>query len=310
MRRSRLFTAALLSISSLLAAACAPGAGPLQPSPWAGFPPSFSEAPYAQYRTQYQADRAAYQADPAGFMRQGAAGLACDVPAARQQAFASDGFIERPEHATPSWQKVQSTYGREAFAPIIDQASLKVLAGNCTGGTVNGEATIRATFLRLTPGLSSPTAYTATKVELLETCTYRDLRRVGECRRYETLEAQHAEMGADGKLTLAAGLAPERSFIAAYGRYADDREAAPGIAFETTVTMAGLDTNKTLARYPASNGRLRYDEYIGGAPAAMTYYRRSGDQALHGPVVAKGALVMSCYEAGVEVIRAAGCEVE
>lgn len=296
------------SIGTLLAA-CEPGAGPFQPSPWAGFPPSFAEAPFNQYQAQYQADQARYTADPGGFMRRGSQRTNCELPMETQKAFAAAGFMARPEHAAPTWEKVQATYGREDFAPIIDQVSVQVLEGDCAGGSLNGSATVRATFLRVTPGMS-PTSYYATQVELLETCTYRDFRREGDCRRFETLVSQNAEMSPDGKLILAEGLAGERSFVADYGRYSDDQEASPGVRFETTTAMAGHESNMTLARYPASNNRLRYDEYVGGAPPAVTFYRRISDGVLHGPVVAKGGLVTSCYDEGVEVIRAAGCTVE
>ena len=305
----RMLPFAALSIAIIVVAACEPGAGPFQPSPWAGFPPTFSESPYNQFRNQFQADLARYESDPASFMRRGASGLACEIPADAQKSFAAEGFVERPEHATPSWEKVQSTYGRQNFAPIIDQVSLQLLEGTCEDGTINGPATIRATFLRLTPGHST-TSYYVTKIELLETCTYQALRRVGECRRYEVLESQYAEAGTERGLRIVEGLPTERSFVADYGHYANNREAAPGVAFETTVAMAGHEANKTLARYSASNGRLRYDEYSGGGPAAVTFYRRNSDRVLHGPVIARGGLVVSCYDEGVEVIRAAGCVVE
>lgn len=242
-------------------------------------------------------------------MKSNASGIACDIAPARQKQFAAAAFMPRPEHATPSWQEVQSTYNENPTAPIIDQVVVRVLAGNCVNGSVDGQATLHATFLRLTKAFSSD-SYFATRVELLETCVYEDFRRSGECRRYQSHETQYATVDPNGKLMSLHNGSPERSFIADYGAYADDQEASPGVSFETTKTAAGQDTNKTLARYAAGNDRIRYDEYIGGGQPAMTFYRRIVDRALHGPVIAKGGMVFSCYEAGVRVIRAAGCNVE
>jgi hypothetical protein len=299
--------AGILFFATLMLTACAQGAGPFQPDPLAGFPPSFTEPPYTEYRAKFVADRARFDADSVGFMR-GASVEACSLSPEAQKRFAHSAFIAQPEHTTPTWDQVKAGNAPESFAPIIDQAEVRVLEGRCDGGTVSGIATLHARFLRVKRS-DVMQLYEVSEVEILETCSYVDLERTGLCNhRYETIRTRIATMSSDGALSYSASAPEERAVVFDYGNYAEGRTAAPGVVFATTKTLSGLETNKTIARR-ASGDRIRYAEYTGGGPAHTFYYRRISDGKLHGAVT-QGGMELSCYEDGIRIIRGGACQAQ
>jgi hypothetical protein len=294
-------------VGTCVISACTPGSGPFQPSPWAGFPPSFAESPYSQYRAQYVADRARFDANGAAFMRGTETAEACDLSETVQKQFARDAFLPRPEHRTPTWQQVTDAQGSNRPAPIVDQAKVRVLAGSCASGGIEGKATVHADFLRLVPTLVDK-VYDVTAVELLESCDYRGSRRDGDCARYEVLKVRQAYLKPDGQLSYIEAVPETTAVVFDYGAYHEDAEAGPGLAFETATLTDGTATNKTIAR-AAAGERIGYSEYTGGGAAHTTYFRRVADDKLHGPVL-NGGLEVACYENGTRILRGGACRAE
>jgi hypothetical protein len=294
----------LVLTTLLLPAACQTGTGAFQSDPFAGFPPTFTEAPYASYRAQFVTEHARFQADRPGFMRRSAA-ESCALSPEAQKRFAATAFIPQPQHMTPTWDQVRKGNAAIETPPIIDQAKVRVLEGSCDGDTIDGKATVHATFLVVARS-DIGQAYNVSEVELLETCAYRDMARDGDCARHEAISKRLASIGADGTLVYDSAAPNETAVVFDYGAYADNREAAPGVTFGTSNINDIVKTNTTLSRHPAGD-RIRYAEANGGAPAHTIFFRRAADGKLHGPVTSDG-ITMSCYENGTRVLRGGACE--
>jgi hypothetical protein len=294
--------------SSLTLAACELDDSPTVSvgDPWAGFPPNLTEIPYSQYLAQYRSDIARYKSGPDAFMGSSAPALACSIPADRAKQFALDAYLLRQDNATAMWDNTERTYLQQAPIIAVDQVELRVLEGNCSGGTVNGPATLHARFVHISPHLSDNRDFRITKVELRESCTYTDLKRDGECRIYQTHETQLGILDESGKMHVSEG-EPETGQAFSYGHYQAGRESAPGAAFETIQTILGNDSKQAMTRRAASNQRVHYQQYVGGTPYEA-FYRRLSDGKLHGQVTHAGYPIL-CYSNG-EQIMTTNCSVE
>jgi hypothetical protein len=291
--------------ASAIIGACANGNGPFQPSPFSGFPPTFTDATLSQYRTQYVADIARFRADRRGFMGSDAAGLACDLSPAQRRQFAADSFMLTPERRTPTWNEIHVQHDVKPTAPVVDRVEVKLLEGDCSGGTVNGRATLHARYLHIVPSTIT-NVYTVTEVELRETCDYRDLQRTGNCTRYQTHDVRAGFFGADQKLSVATDRPADEAVVFDYGAYDLDRDAGPGVTFAVMQSSFGDETNGATTRAGSADGRMRY-EYLAGNKTNLVYTTRDG--LLHGPVLLGGSTPGSCYENGERVLRDT-CEVQ
>lgn len=303
--RSALFFLAL-SFCSFTLAACEMDGATVAPNPWAGFPPNLTEAPYSQYLAQYRSDIARYKSGHEAFMGTQAPAQACNIPVERARQFALDAFLYRQDNTTAMWDNTLRTYRQTDPIITVDQVDLRVLEGDCSGGTVNGPATLHARFVHIASRLQDNETFNITKVELHESCTYTDLKRDGECRIYQTQEWQLGILDDAGAMHVTKG-DPETGQSFSYGRYQGGREAAPAAAFETIQTIFGNESKQAMTRHAASNQRVRYQQYVGGT-AYEAFYRRLSDGKLHGQVTHAGHPIL-CYDNGKQILTTS-CTVE
>ncbi|TDQ84256.1 hypothetical protein A8950_0804 [Dongia mobilis] len=309
MRHNILTLAVLLPLAGAVLVACEPGMGPFQPSPFAGFPPNFADAKLNAYRAQYLSDISQLEADPTAFMGRNQPGITCAMSAEAQKAFAEASYMPPLNERSPTWEKVTSANDYQKSPPIFDQATVKLLEGDCTGGAINGRASVHARYNRLDRSgfvaaqQGEYVSFQILAVELRETCDYLQSRRAGNCARYQVLTLSGATMF-EGKLLPDQGGVAHKIFVFDYGAYADDRERGVGVAFQTygdSHPFAGQNT--TLARLPDGADLIRYEEYAGGEPPSVIYSRLLPDYLLHGPLYWGGGIEMSCYDHGKEVMR-------
>lgn len=279
--------------------ACANGSGPFQPSPFAGFPPTFTDPTFSQYRTQYVADMARFRADRRAFLGSDAAGLACDLSPAQQRQFAADSFIKTPDRQSPTWTEIHAQQAMKQTAPIVDRVEVKLLEGDCSNGTIDGRATLHARYLHIVPTIVADN-YDVSEVELRETCDYRGLQRAGNCVRHQVHIKRVGHFGADQKLVMPRDGRFGEDVVFDYGAYQSGRDAGPGATFAVMRSVLGDETNGTLARAALADGRMRYEYSTGGGPVGETFLTRDG--LLHGQVT-MGGLPASCYERGERVLR-------
>ena len=297
-------TAFVLAASAIISA-CANGNGPFQPSPFSGFPPTFTDASLNQYRTQYVADIARFRADRRGFMGSDTAGVACDLSPAQQKQFAAAGFMATPERRTPTWNEIHEQQAMKANPPIVDRVAVKLLSGDCNNGAIDGRATLHARYLYIVPTIVANN-YDVIDVELRETCDYRDLQRAGNCVRYQVHDKRVGHFGADQKLTMARDGASDEDVVFDYGAYEAGRDAGSGVTFAVMRSSFGDELNGTLTRTTLADGRMKYEYSTGGGPTGLTFLTRNG--LLHGQVL-MGGLPGSCYESGERVLRET-CDVQ
>lgn len=291
---------------SLTLAACEVDGGTAVPNPWAGFPPNLTEMPYSQYLAQYRGDIARYKSGAEAFMGTSASAQSCSIPAERARQFALDAFIYRQDNTTAMWDNTLRTYRQTDAIVAVDQIDLRVVEGDCSGGTVNGPATLHARFVHIAPQLQDNKDFRITKVELRESCTYTDLKRDGDCQIYQTHEVQLGILDDAGAMHVTDG-PPETGQAFSYGRYQAGRESAPAAAFETIQTIFGNESKQAMTRHAASNQRVRYQQYVGGT-AYESFYRRLSDGKLHGQVTHAGHPIF-CYDNGEQILTT-NCTVE
>ena len=291
--------AAFVMAASAIISACANGNGPFQPSPFSGFPPTFTDPALNQYRTQYVADIARFRADRRGFLGSDAAGLACALSPAQQKQFAAEAFLATPDRRSPTWNEIHAQQAMKATAPIVDRVAVKLLSGTCANGSVDGRATLHARYLYIVPTIVANN-YDVIDVELRETCDYRDLQRVGNCVRYQLHTRRVGHFGADQKLTMPRDELFGEDVVFDYGAYESGRDAGPGATFAVMRSVLGDETNGTLTRAAQADGRMKYAYSTGGGPVGETFLTQDG--LLHGQVT-MGGLPSSCYEHGERVLR-------
>lgn len=271
---------------------------------YAGFPPDFAEASLNGYRATYLAEKAAYDDDPDGFLGVDRPGQDCAIAGEVALALADSSFRLPIQERSPSWRDYMEKHRMAHGDPVYDAVAVKVLEGNCAGGTVNGPSSIVLTYLRVVEDEAFRTAgrqYTVYETTVREACSYRAGRRDGPCTRYTRMRIWDGRFTGDGRLIPAAwaaheahpdviGKPDESDYLSVttvfdYGRYDDGIETGPGVAFETTPIVGnGINAveNHTLSRMTTEDGRVRYVEYYGGT-RKLTYLLRRG--VAHGELV-------------------------
>lgn len=298
-RRSRLLSAAT---GLLLLGGCAGALSHVEvqrrlDATYAGFPPVFAEAPLAGYRAAYLAERPAYDADPDAFLGVGAPAEDCALPQDAARSLAESSFRLPIQERGPSWRDYMKKQGQDYGEPVYDAVTFKLIEGDCTGGALNGPASIVLTYLRLAEKEAFRAAgrqYRVYETTVREDCAYRRSQRDGECARYARTRAWDGQVGGDGQVVPVLwamheadpdavdrpeeGDYVEVTTVFDYGRHARGIEAGPGVAFETTpIAGGGVDAleNHTLTRMGEPDGRVRYVEYSGGT-RKLTYLLRDG----------------------------------
>lgn len=271
---------------------------------YAGFPPAFAEVPLAGYRAAYLAEKPIYDADPDAFLGVGAPGKDCALPQDAVHALAESSFRLPIYERSPSWRDYMKKQGQDYGEPVYDAVTFKLIEGDCTGGALNGPASIVLTYLRLAEEEAFQAAgrrYKVYETTVRENCAYRRSQRDGECARYARMRVWDGQIGQGGQVVPVLWAMheanpdvidpPEEEDYAEvttvfdYGRHAAGREAGPGVAFETKPIVGdGVNAleNHTLTRMGEPDGRVRYVEYYGGTKN-LTYLLRDG--VAHGELV-------------------------
>ena len=264
---------------------------------YAGFPPTFAEAPLAGYRSAYLAEKPVYDADPDAFLGVGAPGKDCTLPEDTIQALAEGSFRLPIQERGPGWRDYMKKHRHDYGEPVYDAVTFKLIEGDCTGGVLNGPASIVMTYLRLSrmEGYAAlGSRYKVYETTVRETCGYRGSRRDGDCTRYARMRIWDGQTSQDGRLVPVlwamyeenpdvVDRPEEEDYVTVttvfdYGRHAGGVEAGPGVAFETTPIVGdGVNAleNHTLTRTNEPDGRVRYVEYYGGT-GKLTYLLRDG----------------------------------
>lgn len=275
-----------------------------------GFPPMFSDATLNQYRARYQADKARYDADPRAFLGLDSPANGCRLEQAAAEQLATSGYRPRTYQRSPGHR--ESVKRLQDFQPleVFDGVSVKVLAGQCAGGRLHGDATLVMNFVHLSKSKESPNFrepgyplmdfYEVAEVSIREECQYRQGVRHGFCVRYarhKTWEGRQSKSGEllpwaeadyrDGYSTERPG--NSRAEIVTtfdYGMFDNGLEVGDGVAFETMpfVFTGGKHQvleNGTLVRQNTADGRVRYTEYMGDDPMRGYLLRQGVAEGLH-----------------------------
>lgn len=264
---------------------------------YAGFPPTFAEAPLNQFRATYLSEKAAYDANPDGFLGVDRPGKDCALTDDAVLALADSSFRLPIYERSPSWRDYMKKHAMDYGEPIHDAVTFKLIDGECTGGALNGPAAIVMTYLRLVQDegyTAGRPRYKVYETTVRENCAYRATRRDGPCSRYTRMRMWDGQFTEDGRLIPLLWAFHEENpdihdrpeeddyvlvtTVFDYGRYAGGFEAGPGVAFETTPynrDKVSVLQNHTLTRMNSEGGRVRYVEYYGGT-RKLTYLLRDG----------------------------------
>lgn len=264
---------------------------------YAGFPPSFDDARLNDLRSRYLAEKPVYDADPDAFLGVGAQGKDCVLPEDVVRALAEGSFRLPIYERSPSWRDYMKKQGHDYGEPVYDAVTLKLIEGDCTGGALNGPASIVLTYLRLAEQeafRASGQQYKVYETTVRENCAYRRSQRDGECARYTRMRVWDGRIDGSGQVVPVLWAMHEANpdvidqpeeedyvdvtTVFDYGRHAHGIEAGPGVAFETKPIVGDGVTaleNHTLTRMGEPDGRVRYVEYYGGT-RKLTYLLRDG----------------------------------
>jgi hypothetical protein len=325
-RSPRLFLAAL----AFLVAAASPPSSPLADSAtqerldrtYAGFPPAFTDPALADYRARYLAERPAYDANAEAFLGVDAPARPCALGEAAQRELVAGNYRATVLDRSPDAIRVRDKMGHHEREPVLDRIAFKLIEGDCSGGVLNGPATIHLSYIRAAfiEGLSW---YAVAEVQSREVCDFVQSVRHGACARYDLTRRWTGMLTDDGSLIpwqqYLHEMAPDAveapdSFMTEdyttfdYGRFADGIEAGPGVAFETLPVVGdGVDAmmNQTLSRSAMADGRVEYVQYHGGTPA-LRYILRDGRAhgELHYLQPQPGVDPVLCFEHGKQVLSA------
>src|SRR3546814_9563094 len=105
---------------------------------YAGFPPVFANAELNAFRARYLSEKAIFDQDRNAFMGLDGTAQSCPISSTEAERFARTSFRLPIGERSPGWSDYMNRHGIGYAGEVMDKVQVRVLQGDCSGGTLNG----------------------------------------------------------------------------------------------------------------------------------------------------------------------------